>query len=166
MNQVKNCIRKSFTMIPNMLIEDNQLSDRARFLFIYLGSKPDNWTFYNKQLCKSLKYSQDTLRKYINELETKGWIKRITRNRRQGKFTSNLYIIHESPIPKIPNSDENYRIGNFPTRKKTDSGKNRLGKTHTHSNTNYKQKEYISNTYLKEKENNSKKINANPRLKL
>jgi hypothetical protein len=74
MNQIKNRIRKDFTIIPNDLIEDNSISDRGRFLFIYLASKSNDWTFYNKQLCKALVYSEDTLRKYMSELENKGWI--------------------------------------------------------------------------------------------
>lgn len=139
MNLIKNRIRKNFTMIPNNLIEDNTISDRGRFLFVYLASKSDEWSFYNKQLCKALSYSEDTLRKYMLELESKGWITRYLKNRSKGRFSSNIYVIHESP------NSQNFDLS---LRKNTDTGKTvskkyGYGTFPTHTNTNNKQKEKI-----------------------
>ena len=58
-NNLNNQLKKNFSIIPNELILDNNLSDRARFVFCLLVSKPDNWVFYNKALAKELGYSLD-----------------------------------------------------------------------------------------------------------
>ncbi|QVY64606.1 helix-turn-helix domain-containing protein [Polaribacter sp. Q13] len=155
MNQIKNKIQKSFTIIPNQLIEDNCISDRGRFLFVYLASRPNDWTFYNKQLCRALVCSEDTLRKYMNELADKGWLTRLTKRRELGKFVSNIYIIHEKP-----------NVNYLPYRKKTDTvktvtEKNRHGFSPKHTNTNIKQKGKINNNKFYKSENH--KISVNPR---
>lgn len=102
MNNIKNNIRKDFTMIPNALINDNQLTDRARFVFVYMASKPDDWTFYNSELSKSIKYSIKTLRKYIEELCHSGWITRYQQSRINGLFTANTYSLNSTPDKNSP----------------------------------------------------------------
>lgn len=114
MNKVKNNVRKDFTIIPNALINDDERSDRARFLFIYMASKPDDWDFYQEPLAKSLGYSVDTLRKYISELMDAGWMTREER-RDEGKFDSYDYTLLPSPCGK--NTDTvKYRHGKKPER--------------------------------------------------
>lgn len=135
MNKVKNSIRKGFTTIPNELINDDSLTDRARFLFCYMASKPDDWKFYQEPLCKSLGYSLDTLRKYIDELLKSGWITRQL-IRQEGRFDSFEYDLLPSPCGKNTDSVKN-RDGEKPSRensaltnkdleqKKTDTKKER-----------------------------------------
>lgn len=94
MNSVRNNIKKSFTIAPNELINNDNISDRARFLFIYMSSKPDNWVFYNHQLSKAMGYSIYTHRKYLSELISTGWITKEEQSRYQGKFTVNTYILN------------------------------------------------------------------------
>ena len=115
MNKVKNSIRKGFTTIPNELINDDSLTDRARFLFCYMASKPDDWKFYQEPLCKSMGYSLDTLRKYIDELLKSGWITRQL-IRQDGRFDSFEYDLLPSPCGKNADSVKN-RDGKKPSRK-------------------------------------------------
>lgn len=63
-----------FTQIPNQLIQDERISDRARFVFCYMASKPDDWEFLMIPLAKSLGYGRKTLGKYLKELEGFGWV--------------------------------------------------------------------------------------------
>lgn len=157
MNNIKNNIRKDFTIVPNKLIEDNYLSDRARFLFIYMASKPNDWTFYNNELSKSLKYTIATLRKYIEELCSSGWIIKEPQNRHNGLFTANTYIMNSSPIEEpcynFYDTEKN-RHGEKPTRKKTVTKKNRNGKNTT-----------LNNKYLNQKEKEQKST-LNKRTKI
>ena len=88
-NNLKNQLKENYTIVPNALIRDNSVSDRARFIFCLLASKPDDWIFYNKALARELNYSVDTLRKYINELILKGWIGKL-----EYPFKANDYILN------------------------------------------------------------------------
>jgi len=125
-NNLKNELKDNYAIIPNDLIRDNSMSDRARFIFCLLASKPNDWVFYNKALARELNYSVDTLRKYINELILKGWLEKI-----QNAFKANDYIL------KATNS--------------TASEKTRHGKNPTPENSNtYKEIPTQRNTINKE----------------
>ena len=43
MNKLNNKIKENFTTIPNSVIRNKNLSDRARFLFCYMASMSDDW---------------------------------------------------------------------------------------------------------------------------
>ena len=99
MNTLRNKLKEKFTQIPNELISDTTISDRARFLFIYLASRPSDWKFWNKHLevitgCKS-----DTLRKHLKELQNAGWIVYLgqVKDGSNGKFGSNFYELNATP---------------------------------------------------------------------
>ena len=64
----------NYQVIPRELIFDNTLSDRARFLYCYMASKPNDWEFYMTPMAKEIGYSVETLRKYLNELIENGWL--------------------------------------------------------------------------------------------
>ena len=42
----KNAATKGFTMINNSVLQDSELSDRARGLLVRMLSRPDDWQFY------------------------------------------------------------------------------------------------------------------------
>lgn len=132
MNNIKNNISKNFTIVPNALINDNELTDRARFIFVYMASKPDDWSFLNFELSKSLKYSIKTLRKYIEELNHSGWITKFPQSRISGLFTANTYILNSSPVENSPCTlfvdTIKSRDDKKSTRKKVVTTKNRHGK--------------------------------------
>lgn len=168
MNIVQNHIKGGFTMIPNTLIEDKSISDRARFLYISLVSKPTNWTFYTQQLSKSLGMHKDTFRKYRDELCSKGWIWVEEQKISNGTFTSRTYHLFESPILNNENSDQSSKQEkrrNLPSRKKTVTENFRHGKNPPLNNTDYR----TINTEIKKnkkdliKGKNSISQNPNPR---
>jgi len=97
-NNLKNELKENYTIVPNDLIRDNSLSDRARFVFCLLASKPDDWIFYNNALAKELNYCVDTLRKYINELVQKGWLEKI-----EFQFKANDYILKATNLTASEN---------------------------------------------------------------
>ena len=114
MNKLNNKIKDNFTIIPNDIIRNKSLSDRARFLFCYMASMPDEWKFYQGVMAKELGYTKDTLRKYIEELLQTGYLNREQR-RETGKFDSYDYTLNFSPC--MENTDTvKTRHGKIPTR--------------------------------------------------
>jgi len=149
MNNIKNTIKNNYTIIPNKLINDTNLSDRARFLFITLASKPDDWEFYNYNLAKTVGYSIETLRNYMNQLIISGWLTKVQNKNNKGQFSSNNYIINSEPLQVSP------------YREKPDTVKNRHGKSPTHTKTdNYKEKKKTKKDFFKVE---NKIQNLNPR---
>lgn len=117
MNKLNNKIKENFTTIPNSVIRNKTLSDRARFLFCYMASMPNDWHFYQSAMAKELNYSKDTLRKYMEELLTTGYLIREQR-REKGKFDSYDYTINFSPCMENTDTVKNHS-GKNPTREKS-----------------------------------------------
>ena len=141
MNKLNNKIKDNFTIIPNEIIRNKNIRDRARFIFCYMASMPDDWKFYQGVMAKELGYTKDTLRKYIEELLETGYLNREQR-REVGKFDSYDYTLNFSPCTK-----------NTDTVKIRD-GKNPLREKSSLTNTNLEQRKTIININLdKEFEN-------------
>jgi hypothetical protein len=117
MNKLNNKIKDNFTIIPNDIIRNKDLSDRARFIFCYMASMPDDWKFYQGVMAKELGYTKDTLRKYIEELLETGYLDREQR-REVGKFDSYDYTLNFSPCTKKADTVK-VRDGKKPTREKS-----------------------------------------------
>jgi len=117
MNKLNNKIKDNFTIIPNDIIRNKSLSDRARFIFCYMASMPDDWKFYQGVMAKELGYTKDTLRKYIEELLETGYLDREQR-REVGKFDSYDYTLNFSPCTKKADTVK-VRNGKKPTREKS-----------------------------------------------
>jgi len=114
MNKLNNKIKDNFTIIPNDIIRNKSLSDRARFIFCYMASMPDDWKFYQGVMAKELGYTKDTLRKYIEELLETGYLNREQR-REVGKFDSYDYTLNFTPSGKKADTVKS-RDGKKPTR--------------------------------------------------
>jgi len=141
MNKLNNKIKDNFTIIPNDIIRNKSLSDRARFIFCYMASMPDDWKFYQGVMAKELGYTKDTLRKYIEELLETGYLDREQR-REVGKFDSYDYTLNFSPCTKKADTVK-VRDGKKPIREKSSL-----------TNTNLEQRKTIINIDLdKEFEN-------------
>jgi hypothetical protein len=117
MNKLNNKIKDNFTIIPNDIIRNKSLSDRARFIFCYMASMPDDWKFYQGVMAKELGYTKDTLRKYIEELLETGYLNREQR-RETGKFDSYDYTLNFTPSGKKADTVKS-RNGKNPTREKS-----------------------------------------------
>ena len=109
----------AYQVIPRELIFDNTLSDRARFVYCYMASKPNNWEFFMTPMAKEIGYSVDTLRKYINELIESGWlIKGEQKN--DGLFGAVTYTLNSTKI----SDTEKIRYGEMPTQHNRDNRQN------------------------------------------
>ena len=139
---------KGFGSIPRDVVYDKELSDRARFLYVYMACKPEEWEFYQDKVAEELGYGKDTLRKYLDELIIRGW---ITENEQQndGKFGCLEYDI-----------EVKRKVGNLPIRKKADTEKTRNGKIPNQRNIdNISSKQSLSDN--KEIENKKRVSNDN-----
>lgn len=135
MNKLNNDIKKNFTIIPNDIIRNKNISDRARFIFCYMASMPDDWKFYQGAMAKELGYTKDTLRKYIEELLTTGYLHREQR-REEGKFDSYDYTLNFTPSGKKADTVK-IRNGEKPTREKSTLTNKDLEQRKTNTNKNF-----------------------------
>lgn len=116
---MSNFINKldNYQVLPRELIFDNKLSDRARFVFCFMASKPNDWDFYLEPMAKEIGYSVETLRKYINELVKSGWLTKGEQERKEGnRYGAVIYTLNEK-VQTPENSDtENFSDGKNTTQ--------------------------------------------------
>lgn len=153
MNKLNNDIKKNFTIIPNDVIRNKNISDRARFIFCYMASMPEDWKFYQGAMAKELGYTKDTLRKYIEELLETGYLYREQR-REEGKFDSYDYTLNFTPSGKKADTVKN-GDGKNPTREKSSL-----------INKDFKEKKTITNIDLKESSKNSNEFCQNEEIEI
>lgn len=111
MAKIKN-ENKGFGVYPLALINDDTLTDRARFLYIYMSAKPDYWDFYLDNIAKSLHLGRDTVQKYIKELIDAGWLEKGDQQNNNGKFGAVEYVL--KAIKSKVTVDEKNRYGKIP----------------------------------------------------
>ena len=87
---------KSYQSIPRELVFDQTLSDRARFVYVFMACKPEGWDFFLEPMAKEIKYSVDTLRKYISELVASGWLEKGEQE--NGRFGATSYTLKATKI--------------------------------------------------------------------
>ena len=103
---------QGYNCVPRQLVFDNNLSDRARFVYIYMACKPEGWEFFLEPMSKEIGYSKDTLRKYISELVENGWLIKGEQKTENGLFGSVSYTLVAAKF----SDTEKVRLGNSPTQ--------------------------------------------------
>lgn len=103
-------IQRFFGAVPNDLLNDPEISFKAKGLYAYLNSKPDNWDFSVEGIASQVKDGVDSVRTGIHELEKSGYLKRVKHQNEKG-FWDVDYMLFECP------TDEESYLG------KSDAGK-------------------------------------------
>lgn len=104
-----------FTVISNNEVQDKRLSWKARGIFSYLWSMPDNWDFYETEVAKHAPDGRDSLRSGLMELEEHGYLKR-ERVRNKGQFGGTAWIITDNPTPMLENPTQGSPMLENPTQ--------------------------------------------------
>ena len=96
MSILKKSFQINFTQVPNIIINDKKVSLKAKGLYLYMVSKPDNWEFSLNGMESQLKESRTAIVRIIDELIICGYMDKI-KNRINGKQATNDYILHLEP---------------------------------------------------------------------
>ena len=107
----------NYQNVPRELVFDKTLSDRARFVYVFMACKPDGWDFYLEPMAKDIGYSVDTLRKYLNELVASGWLVKGEQSNEHGIFGAVEYTLKATKITDT----ENFRYGKNAAQKNIDN---------------------------------------------
>lgn len=96
MVKLKRQRKSNFTVIDNTVLQDTELTFKAKGLFAYLWSQSDEWNFYETEVVKHSKDGISSLRSGIHELEERGYLQR-KRIRVKGKLKDSMWILSETP---------------------------------------------------------------------
>lgn len=91
-----------FTTIPNAIAQNDELSWKARGIFLYLASMPSNWQFYEVEVAKHASDGRDALRTGLKELENNGYLKRYRKRNEKGQVVDSEWILSDVPMSDEP----------------------------------------------------------------
>ena len=92
-------VGKRFTIVPNDILGDSSISFRAKGVYTYLRSKPENWEFRIQNIVNSSKEGRDAVQAAIKELENAGYLKRCAvQCTGTGKFNGGAWKLFEPTV--------------------------------------------------------------------
>jgi hypothetical protein len=103
-NRLQKNSQNPYTMVHNGIIRNPALSWKAKGIMLYFLSRPDDWTFYEKEVVRNASDGVSAYRAGIKELEAHGYVKRTQVKDDKGKFSHVLYEVFESPNPALVKS--------------------------------------------------------------
>jgi hypothetical protein len=99
---IKSKLTEKFTTIPNSVINDKNLSWKAKGILCKLLSNKSDWAVYKSQLQLFSTDGRDSTTAGFNELVEKGYIVAIRRHNDKGQFMGWDYVVYDEPITEQP----------------------------------------------------------------
>ena len=109
--RIKKQYQKGFTTVDNLVLNDTNLSWKAKGLFVYLWSQSDEWDFYESEVVKHSTDKIASLKSGLKELEQQGYLKRQRKRDDKGHLKENEWILSDNPMLENPMLD-NPMLGN------------------------------------------------------
>lgn len=99
---------KNYTCVNNFIITDKRISWRAKGIWLYAFSRPDNWTFHLNDLINQSTDGRDSVRQGLKELSDAGYLTRV-QHRDKGKFKAEWTFFETPQIKESFTERENRR---------------------------------------------------------
>ena len=90
---------REYTVIDNKIINNPNLSTRAKGMFLYMMSKPDDWKFNYKSFTHELNEGEDYIRAMLKELKQAGYLSLERSYDEKGRYEW-IYTLFEEPLQK------------------------------------------------------------------
>lgn len=95
---------RDYTVVDNLYLRDNSLSWKAKGVFTYLLSLPEDWEVHLEEIENHAPDGRDSLRAAVRELKSKGYIVLRQKKDAAGKFSKNeLEIVERPDLPQTEN---------------------------------------------------------------
>jgi len=99
---VKSKSSGNYTIIPNAMVNDVEMSLKAKGLLVYLLSLPTDWVIYKSEIQNHHTDGRDSVASAFKELEIRGYILSIEIRNSKGHFKGFNYIVYENPKTENP----------------------------------------------------------------
>ena len=155
--------KNGFTQVSNTMLENSNLSWKAKGLLCYMLSRPDNWKFNKADLYKKATEGRDAMQKGLDELKELGYLHIYPQKDEKGKIETWIWEYDDTPfaptILKNQTTKKPQETGQivpiFQTTEKPDSGKTSFRDSSTYNNTDLNN---TNNNNTKDKEIKTIKI--------
>lgn len=88
---------KNYTTVNNTICKDKRLSWKAKGIWLYAFSRPDDWQFNISDLMNQSKDGEESVQSGLRELEKCGYLLRSRQKEEKGRFDKSDYTFYELP---------------------------------------------------------------------
>jgi len=121
-------IPNNYGVAPNELLNNKEISLKAKGLFTYIQSKPDGWDFSSEKIALQNKDGRDGIRNALKELEETGLLTRTRTRSGEGHWEIE-YTLHTHHDGKpVPVTQTDYPTTENPTTENPSLKKERYSK--------------------------------------
>ncbi|MDH6579037.1 hypothetical protein [Kitasatospora sp. MAP5-34] len=93
---------RSFTVLPNGLLQDRRLSYTARGLLVDLLSRPDGWREDGRAMADSSPQGRGAIRRALKELTEAGYYQVMKVRLKDGTIRSEAHVFDAPQRPDLP----------------------------------------------------------------
>ncbi len=86
-----------YTVVNNFICKDKRLSWKAKGIWLYAFSRPDDWEFNLTDLINQSTDGKESVSSGLKELEESGYLQR-DQKREDGKFSKAEWVFYETPV--------------------------------------------------------------------
>lgn len=99
--------KKNYTVVNNFICKDSRISWKAKGIWLYAFSRPDDWSFNLEDLIKQSSDGKESVRSGLIELEEFGYLVRSRFRSADGKMMSGAeWVFYETPQQKSPSTND------------------------------------------------------------
>lgn len=102
MARIRKLAQTNYTVIDNKIIRDESLSWKAKGVFAYLWSMPDDWEFYETEVMTHARDGRDSLRSAIKELQDAHYMRRTRSRNEKGQVKTSDWELSDKPMLEKP----------------------------------------------------------------
>jgi hypothetical protein len=125
-NIIRQKRKANYTVIPNEMLNNPNLSFKAKAILSYLLSKPDRWSVYLSQLAKASTDGYESVVSGMNELIANRYVfRKPCSGANPGGWE---YFVYDEPQAEEESPLGDYPIRDFTESEKPATNKERLGK--------------------------------------
>lgn len=108
---LKKQFKNGWTQVPNAIINHAELSFKAKGLWMYINSKPENWDFAMWRIANETKEGEKSIRTGLQELVKFGYLEYKTKTK-DGKLAGQEYILKDEPdaLQELPKQEPLKRV--------------------------------------------------------
>ena len=88
---------RCYTVMNNTCLQDPNMSMKAKGLYAYLMSLPEDWVLHQTELKRHFKDGRDSIRTAINELIENGYVTKVDTRNELGQIVDCTYTVYEEP---------------------------------------------------------------------
>jgi hypothetical protein len=101
-------ILNRYATIPNQLLNDKSISLKAKGMYAFIQSKPDDWDFSAEKISNQLKEGLPTVQSALKELEQNGYLHRFRFQNDKGYWDVEYELFETCTIPNIYDNSKIY----------------------------------------------------------